>query len=145
MRPLHRIPANAQPIETAMNLPKTRLVPFLCSCVLIVFIILQGETSVAGPTLTWNAFLGSADYDIGLGLASDGARNVYVAGTSHSTWGSPVRAHSGGDDGFVAKLNSITGNLLWNTFLGSGQRDQAVGIASDASGNLVVVGRSKAT
>ena len=93
------------------------------------------------PTLTWTDFLGSAKNDDGYGVAVDAAGNLYLVGTSLATWGNPLRAHSGGPDLVVAKLDS-SGNLLWNTFLGSQGADQGYGIALDASGNIAVVGYS---
>ena len=104
---------------------------------------------VIDPTLTWNTFLGAGgayQNDYGQAIAVDGSGNVYVAGHSNATWGSPVRAYSGsGYDAFVAKLNS-SGSLTWNTFLGgNGGEDQANGIAVDGSGNVYVTGWSVAT
>jgi hypothetical protein len=95
--------------------------------------------------MVWNTFFGSGDYDISLGLTLDGAGNVYIAGVSKSTWGNPVRAQSGGDDAVIVKLDCLTGNILWNTFLGSSKKDQAIGVASDPSGGVIVVGRSNAS
>ena len=94
--------------------------------------------------LTWNTFLGSGDSDVGRGIAVDGSGNVYVAGYSGATWGSPVRAYSSGLDAFAAKLNS-SGNLTWNTFLGGSAGDLGRGVAVDVSGNVYVTGYSNAT
>ena len=49
----------------------------------------------------------------------DGSGNVYVAGSSYATWGSPVRGFSGRAAASVAKLDG-SGALQWNTFLGIG-------------------------
>ena len=95
------------------------------------------------PILSWNTFLGGSDGDTGRALAVDGSGNVYVAGYG-GNWGSPIRPFSGNADGFVAKLDS-NGNLIWNTFLGSSDFDDANGIAVDASGNVSVSGYSFAT
>ncbi|MCX6565718.1 MAG: SBBP repeat-containing protein [Candidatus Aminicenantes bacterium] len=55
--------------------------------------------------LRWNAFLGGTGYDRGFGLALDPIGNIYVTGESISpSWGSPIRAFSGSEDGFVAKI-----------------------------------------
>ena len=58
------------------------------------------------PTLQWHTFMGSSDWDFGYGIALDGSGNVYVAGESGATWGSPVNPHAGGrwSDAFAAKL-----------------------------------------
>jgi CSLREA domain-containing protein len=95
---------------------------------------------VIDPTLTWNTFLGAGGNDVGYAIAVDGSGNVYVAGRSSATWGSPVRSHQGGSgDAFVAKLNS-SGDLQWNTFLGADNSDYGYGIAVDSSGNIYVAG-----
>ncbi len=93
------------------------------------------------PTLTWTDFLGSAKNDDGYGVTVDAAGNIYLVGTSWATWGQPLRAHAGGPDLVVAKLDG-SGKVLWNTFLGSKGADQGYGIALDASGDIAVVGYS---
>ncbi len=96
------------------------------------------------PTLTWNTFLGGSGVDWGYAIAIDGSGNLYVAGESSNTWGSPVRPYSGGfSDAFVAKLSG-DGSLIWNTFLGSDYSDSGYGLAVDGSGNVYVVGKSNA-
>jgi hypothetical protein len=95
--------------------------------------------------LQWNTFLGGSGDDRGRGIAVDTGGNVYVAGYSYATWGSPVRSYAGGaSDAFAAKLNG-SGTLQWNTFLGSSGYDCGFGIAVDTSGNIYVTGYSGAT
>jgi hypothetical protein len=94
--------------------------------------------------LIWSTFLGGSGSDQGNGIAVDGS-NVYVAGNSDATWGSPVRAFASGTDAFAAKLNPSTGALTWNTFLGGGLADQGTGIAVDGGGNIYVTGYSYVT
>jgi hypothetical protein len=53
----------------------------------------------------WHTFMGSTGYDEGNAIAVDGSGNVYVAGYSDGTWGTPVNPHSGGKDAFIAKLS----------------------------------------
>jgi uncharacterized repeat protein (TIGR01451 family) len=92
----------------------------------------------------WHTFMGSSGYDRGYGIAVDGSGNVYVAGSSNATWGSPVNAHAGGYDAFAAQLDS-SGVRQWHTFMGSSDHDSGSGIAVDGSGNVYVVGSSFAT
>jgi uncharacterized protein YijF (DUF1287 family) len=99
---------------------------------------------VIDPTLAWNTFLGSASGDAGGGIAVDGSGNVFVAGHSNATWGTPVNAFAGGRDVFAAKLNS-SGVRQWHTFLGSASDDYGSGIAIDGNGNVYVVGTSYTT
>ena len=55
--------------------------------------------------LQWNAFLGGSEFDYGNGVTVDSSNNVYVLGYSGATWGTnPLRAFSGNDDAFVAKI-----------------------------------------
>ncbi|MBI5034786.1 MAG: SBBP repeat-containing protein [Chloroflexi bacterium] len=92
--------------------------------------------------LQWNTFLGGADgFDDGIDIATDTSGNVYAAGLSTATWGSPLHTYSGGQDGSAAKLNS-SGVLQWNTFLGQSGSDSALALALDGSSNLYVAGRS---
>lgn len=92
----------------------------------------------------WTTFLGGNDSDAGNGIAVDGNGNVYVAGDSDATWGSPLRPFGGSTDGFAAKLNG-SGALQWNFFLGSSQSDSADAVSLDSNGNLHVAGHSNAT
>ena len=98
--------------------------------------------------LTWNTFLGGTANDDAIGVAVDGGGNVFVAGDSHNSWGTPVQDYTDMDtessDGFVAKLNSA-GTLTWNTFLGGGDNDEAGGIAVDGAGNAYVTGGTNST
>jgi hypothetical protein len=95
-------------------------------------------------SLTWSTFLGGSGSDGGYGIAEDGAGNVVVAGGSSATWGSPVRAYTGNQDAYAAKLDS-SGNLTWNTFLGSSLVDYGYAVALDGDDNVYVVGKSSAT
>jgi uncharacterized repeat protein (TIGR01451 family) len=92
----------------------------------------------------WNTFLGSADDDDGNGIAADGSGNVYIVGTSSTTWGSPINPFAESDDAFVAKLNS-DGALQWLTFLGGSGADSGIGIALDENGNVYIVGTAGGT
>ena len=99
---------------------------------------------IIDPVLSWNTFLGENGNDRGYGIALDTDGNSYVTGYSATTWGSPLRPYSYGNDVFVAKLNA-NGTLLWNTFLGDWGDDQGYGIAIDTNGNSYVTGYSATT
>ncbi|MFC1591059.1 SBBP repeat-containing protein [Thermodesulfobacteriota bacterium] len=92
----------------------------------------------------WNTFLGSTNSDSGNCIDVDQSGNVYVSGMSGATWGSPVNPHAGDADAFVAQLDG-SGNLSWNTFLGSTNSEYGYGIDVDQSGNVYVSGNSGAT
>jgi hypothetical protein len=99
---------------------------------------------IIDPTLSWNTFLGGADYDTSLSVAIDAGGNTYVAGKSSATWGAPILPHAaapGNSNGFVAKLDP-NGVLLWSTFLGPADESSAEGVGVDGSGNVFVAGWS---
>ena len=95
---------------------------------------------------SWNTFLGGTSSDGVNAIALDGSGNVFVAGSSFATWGSPVRTYASGSDAFAAKLNA-SGGLVWNTFLGAGsnRNDSGSAIVTDSSGNTYVAGQSSLT
>ncbi len=100
---------------------------------------------VIDPTLVWNTFLGGSGQDNGRAIATDSSGNIYVAGCSSTSWGSPVNAFvSGGDNNvFVAKLSS-SGTLVWNTFIGTPNYNEVGGIV-EKDGGVYVTGASDGT
>ena len=72
-----------------------------------------------------------------MSIDSDGSTNLYIAGLSYATWGSPVRAYTGDLDVYAAGFTTA-GVLQWSTFLGSSGMDLAYNIRDDGSGNAVV-------
>ena len=95
----------------------------------------------------WHTFYGGDGMDEPHGIAIDGSGNLYVAGTSYSSWHGPTLAdtprhtHSGSGDIFALKLNS-SGSYVWHTFYGSSALDNASGITVDGSGNAYITGYS---
>src|SRR5262249_53572577 len=83
----------------------------------------------AGNALSYSTYLGGAGDDRGAAIAIDSAGNAYIVGTTSSnnlTTASPFQAAlSGGQDGFVAKLNAAGSALAYSTYLG-GTRDEYV-------------------
>ncbi len=99
--------------------------------------------------LTWNTFLGasgstSVDYGTAITLNDNG--RSFVTGYSNASWGtSPVNAHAGGYDTFLAKLD-VSGNLVWNTFMGAlGDEGADSDVVVDGGGYAYVLGSSSAT
>lgn len=96
--------------------------------------------------LIWSTFLGSnTQDDVGpLQIASNG--NIYIAGTSTNSWGTPIRAYTKPDsifalyDVFVAQINP-SGELAWNTFVGGKGQDRISGM-NLTNDNLIVLGTS---
>jgi hypothetical protein len=100
----------------------------------------------SGGSLVWNTFLGGSGSDEGTAIAVDEGGSVYVTGNSYGdTWGTPIRPYTAMSDGFVARLNSSSGALIWNTFLGGPNGDYGNGLALDGNGNVYVTGYSNST
>jgi hypothetical protein len=94
--------------------------------------------------LIWNSFLGGFGRDGTVGqLTLDNSDNLYIAGYSPTSWGSPLRAHTAGDDVFVAKLTSA-GALTWNTFIGGSGDDSIDGVTVTDDDRVYVSGSSNA-
>lgn len=96
------------------------------------------------PVLVYSTYLGGAGIDIGRAVAMDSQGNTYVAGSTESTGFPAINAvqgmKSGGFDAFVSKINNDGSALLFSTFLGGDNTDDAFGAAVDASGNVYVTG-----
>ncbi len=92
----------------------------------------------------WHTFYGSPYDDDGSSIAVDAGGDVYIVGDGADTWGSPLRAHSGGYDIVALKLSSA-GAYRWHTFYGSSGSDAGYGIAIDAISNIYITGKSGVT
>ncbi|MCP4336359.1 MAG: tandem-95 repeat protein, partial [Mycoplasma sp.] len=92
----------------------------------------------------WHTFMGGANDDEGKSVAVDGSGNVYVAGWSNATWGSPIDAYTGSNGAFAAKLNS-SGVRQSHTFIGGTGSDYCYAVAVDGSGNVYTAGYSDVT
>src|SRR5262249_36134175 len=89
----------------------------------------------------------SGNYVDGWGVTVDGAGNVYVNGwfTGTATIGTTSLTSAGGEDLYVAKLDS-TGTALWAVdFGGSGTFEEPGGLAVDGAGNVYVTGLFEGT
>lgn len=113
----------------------------------------------SGSALAFSTYLGGSAADQINGLSVDASPSrpgaIYLTGESSST-DFPVNASGGvqtglkgGVDAFVAVLNPSASapfvTLHFSTYLGSANTDAGEGIAVDADGDAVVVGRTAAT
>jgi Bacterial Ig-like domain/Beta-propeller repeat len=111
---------------------------------------LDGQASAGGSDLfvvkydangvkLWTRQLGTANYDVASGVATDGAGNVFVAG--YTLGALDGQASAGGYDLFVVKYDA-NGMKLWTRQLGTAGWDNASGVATDGAGNVFVAGRT---
>ena len=123
---------------------RTRSFSPAAACFLMIIVLLFTGENAHAQALAWNTFFGGSGSDSIMRIAADTSGNVYVAGSSSMSWGSPVQGPWGNYDACVAKFNA-SGALVLNTFLGGSGFDSAYGIAVDSDGNLYVTGTSNAT
>jgi len=105
----------------------------------------------AGSALVYCTYLGGSSGSTGgSSLAVDASGNAYVTGGTDSidfptTRGVFQTTYSGGNDAFVAKLDSTGAALVYSTYLGGSGEDVIFGLAVDAAGNAYVTGLTDST
>ena len=100
-----------------------------------------------GSKLVYSTFIGGSGQDQANAIAIDRFGSAYIAGVTGSS-NFPTTAIAfkpvfiGPVDAFVTKLSSDGTSLVYSTFLGGSDADQANGIALDSTGNAYVTGRT---
>ncbi len=96
--------------------------------------------------LAWSTYLGgNAGHDIANDISVDANGCSYVTGYTVSndydiTPGAYDVTYNNGGDVFVSKLNANATILLYSTFVGGNNNEEAFGITVDNTGNAYVVG-----
>ena len=105
---------------------------------------------VVDPSMIWSSFLGGDADDFANGIAADAAGNLIVVGSTSSsdyptTSGAYRRTLAGPRDVFVTKLRADGTGLLWSTYLGGSDTDEAKSLFLDANGYIYLCGRTGST
>ncbi len=101
----------------------------------------------AGSLYAYSTYLGGSGYDEALGIAVDSSGAAYVTGWTYSTdfpLMNPIQPLKAGatnlSDAFVTKINAAGSSLVYSTYLGGANDEQALGIAVDSTGAAYVTG-----
>lgn len=102
------------------------------------------KTLVIDPTLVYSSYFGGGQLDSADGMALDADGNIYVAGMTSST-DFPVKnaqqlKNKGSDDIFIMKLNPTGSEMIYSTYLGGTDDEEANGVSVDASGSVYLAG-----
>lgn len=101
-----------------------------------------------GGDLIWATYYGGSSLDRPYTLASDSSGNLIMSGWTASTdlplSGAFQSAPGGGMDAFVASFDS-SGQLRWSSYIGGSGNDYSNALATDAQGNVIVIGQTKST
>jgi uncharacterized protein (TIGR03437 family) len=102
-------------------------------------------------SLLYSTLLGGTNIDEPFGIAADSGGDAFVTGVSYSSAipnapaGGAQTMNNGNGDAFVAKLNPTGAALMYFTFLGGSENDQANAIAVDPLGNAYIGGQTSST
>jgi hypothetical protein len=106
------------------------------------------KLSPDGRARAWSTYLGGGGLDQGNGIAA-GSNGVVVGGWTTSadfpTQAPAQSTNAGSKDAFLVKLSPAAGTLVWSTYLGGSDSDEATGAAVDPAGNAYLVGTTDST
>src|SRR5215813_3472528 len=108
------------------------------------------KINAAGTALVYSTYLGGSGEDSGHGIAVDSSGNAFVAGITNSQDFNIRNAFQptitgAAEDAFVAKISADGTNLLFSSYLGGSDIDQAFAIALDSAGDAYVTGSTSST
>ncbi len=103
------------------------------------------KINAAGSGIIYSTYLGGGSEDAGRAIAADSSGNAYIAGITNSpdfNTRNPFQPTITGlaEDAFIAKINAQGSNLIFSSYLGGSNIDQAFAITLDAAGDAVVAG-----
>ncbi|MFC2111034.1 SBBP repeat-containing protein, partial [Bacteroidota bacterium] len=100
--------------------------------------------------LAFSMYLGGSDDDLGNGITTDNLGNVILCGYSESSdyinkdydsnnQNDFCDSHLAINDAIITKLSN-TGTILWSTYYGTGQNDEANNLTTDINGSIYIGG-----
>jgi YVTN family beta-propeller protein len=108
--------------------------------------VFVAKLNPTGSALVYGTFLGGSQAEGGRAIALDSTGSAFIAGRTDSpdfpaTPGAfDPSFNNGGNDGFVARLSPTGNGLLYATYLGGSNEEEARDLAVDAVGSVYVTG-----
>jgi len=105
------------------------------------------ELSVAGNSLAYSTYLGGDGNDFGNDIGLDTAGNASVVGmttsTDFPTTADAIQSGNGGaNDAFITRLNATGAALVFSTYLGGSNADNARSMVVDSAGSIYLTGQT---
>jgi hypothetical protein len=95
-------------------------------------------------SVVWSNRFGGTGNDYGPRMGTDANGDVYISGTFQNqiAFGAINLTSAGSDDIYLAKLNGMTGDVVWATSIGSPGSDNILDLAVDKNGRVVISGNA---
>ncbi len=105
------------------------------------------KVNATGTALLYSTYFGGSGIETAAGIAIDLAGDAFITGSTGSTdlpvtTGSVQSVLKSANDAFVAKLNPAGAALIYCTYLGGSQEDDASALSLDSAGNAYIVGNT---
>ena len=136
--------------------------PGLKNATNMAFVAKLNPAATGADSLIYSTYLGGAVSDEALGIAVDAAGNAYVTGRTFSTnfplrnafqtsFSTATNCKTGGgtdvicEHSFVSEIEASGKALVYSSYLGGTNQDEAFAIAVDGAGNAYVAGQTFST
>lgn len=98
--------------------------------------------------MAWSTYFGGDGLETGNSIQQSSLGTIYIAGGTNSTnlsflSGNDLSNNGGIADGYLARFNDLTGNIVNGTYMGFGEYDQAYFVQLDVNNDVYVFGQTE--